>query len=51
MNDVATTPPSNAAIDWREVRSRYPAVTSSTFLNITKPSTACASDDALLLLP
>src|SRR5688500_15719257 len=30
MNDIAST-----AIDWDEVRSRYPAVTSATFLNIT----------------
>lgn len=27
--------PAQGAIDWREVRSRYPAVTGSTFLNIT----------------
>ena len=47
MNDVAST-----AIDWSEVRSRYPAVTASTFLNITSgtplSSAAKAAVDGLV---
>lgn len=42
MNDVEletktriATPATSASIDWREVRSRYPVVNTSTFLNIT----------------
>lgn len=38
MNDVELKSPpqsKSASIDWREVRLRYPAVVSSTFLNIT----------------